>query len=207
MRISVVLGALVVGPALAAAQAPHEPPPASYRPPPEETEPGRPQAPVPERPYALTVSPLHLLFPILEVTGEYRLGPRLGVAGTLGAGRITATSAAGQDLSFTAAELGGSVRYYVVGSFRQGVQLGAEVMYLLVKLGDNPDGVQAAGDGLSVGPFVGYKWTARGGFTVEAQLGIAITAIEAHATDGASTATEEQSRVRPLVNLNLGWSF
>ena len=204
MRLSLACCALIAGPALAVAQAPHEPPPPPYQPSQVVQQPGPPP---PERTVAVTISPVHLLFPIVEVTAELRVGPRLGVAAIVGAGALEVRSAAGEDLSFTAGELGASVRYYVTGSFRQGVQVGGEVMYLYVKLDDTTQGVQATGDGLSLGPFVGYKWTGRGGFTAEAQLGLLVTAIRAHADDGATSATEEKSRAYPLLNANLGWSF
>ena len=42
-----------------------------------------PPPPPPERAIAVTLSPLHLLSPIVELTGEYRVQPRLGVAATL----------------------------------------------------------------------------------------------------------------------------
>ena len=106
-----------------------------------------PPAP-PERAIAVTISPLHLLSPVVEVTGEYRLQPKLGVAVTPGAGSVTAKDTASQEHRFTVGELGASARYYVTGSFRQGVQVGGEVMYLYVKLDDTTQGVQATGDGV-----------------------------------------------------------
>lgn len=166
-----------------------------------------PPPPPPERSLALTLSPLHLLFPMVEVTGEYRVGPRLGVAAILGAGKFSTTDSADTTLRFTAGELGASARYYALGSFRAGLQVGVELLYLAISLGDNPQMVQATGDGLSLSPFVGYKWTARGGFTIEAQGGLSILAVQAHATDGTSSSSSEQSRVSPMINFNLGWSF
>lgn len=166
-----------------------------------------PPPPPPERAIAVTLSPLHLLSPIVEVTGEYRLQPRLGVAATLGVGSVTAKDSADQEHHFSVGEFGGSARYYVTGSFARGLQVGGELMYLLVKLDDSMTTVRATGDGLSLSPFIGYKWTAAGGFTAEAQGGLSVLVAEAHATDGATTASNEQSRVYPLINLNLGWSF
>jgi hypothetical protein len=54
---------------------------------------------------------------------------------------------------------------------------------------------------------IGYKWTGVGGFTAEAQGGLSVLVAQAHATDGTTSADNEQSRVYPLINLNLGWSF
>lgn len=166
-----------------------------------------PPPPPPERAIAVTISPLHLLSPIVELTGEYRVGPKLGVAATLGAGSVTAKDGGGTEHRFTVGELGGSARYYVTGSFARGLQVGGELMYLLVELDDPMTTVRATGDGLSVSPFIGYKWTGVGGFTAEAQGGLSVLVAQAHATDGTTSADNEQSRVYPLINLNLGWSF
>jgi len=129
-----------------------------------------PPPPPPERAIAVTISPLHLLSPIVELTGEYRVGPKLGVAATLGAGSVTAKDGGGTEHRFTVGELGGSARYYVTGSFARGLQVGGELMYLLVKLDDPMTTVRATGDGLSVSPFIGYKWTGVGGFTASEPL-------------------------------------
>lgn len=42
---------------------------------------------------SLTFSPLHLVLPILELTGEYRVNPKLGVAVILGGGKVTPETA------------------------------------------------------------------------------------------------------------------
>ena len=40
-------------------------------------------APEPRRAVSLTLSPIHLIFPVLEVTGEFRAADKIGVAGIL----------------------------------------------------------------------------------------------------------------------------
>jgi hypothetical protein len=120
---------------------------------------------------------------------------------------VTAKGSADQERRFTVGELGASGRYYATGSFARGVQVGGELVYLLVQLDDPMSTVRATGDGLSLSPFVGYKWTGASGFTAEAQGGLSVLVAQAHATDGTTTADSEQSRIYPLINLNLGWSF
>jgi hypothetical protein len=63
--------------------------------------------------------------------------------------------------------------------------------------------------GLAVGPFVGYKYAARLGLTVEVQLGVEFAAIQAHASDSSTGQVVQSSTntVLPLLNVNLGWSF
>ncbi len=202
MRITCLV---VVGLAASAAVASAQPVPA-----PAQGYPPPVAAPVrAERSLSLTISPLHLLFPLVEVTGEFRVGPRLGVAGIGGLGAITSTTSAGDSVRLFATELGASVRYYVTGSFQGGVQVGAEAMYLYVKVDSSSTdvAVTAAADGLSIGPFLGYKWTGRSGFTFDAQGGLAYAATRANANDGSSSATASDSRLYPLLNVNVGWSF
>ena len=67
--------------------------------------------------------------------------------------------------------------------------------------------VTGAGDGLSIGPFVGYKWISRGGFTFDGQGGLAYLAVKARASDGATSSTASDNRIYPLLNVNVGWSF
>ncbi|MBP6845949.1 MAG: DUF3575 domain-containing protein [Kofleriaceae bacterium] len=148
---------------------------------------------------AVTVSPLHLFVPMAEVTVEARVAPRLGVAviGGVGAVRDAAT-----DERIRLFEGGASARYYVLGSFRHGLQLGAEALYVHADATADATGVQAAGLGLS--PFVGYKWTHRTGVTIDAQLGATYLAARAEADTGATADTRD---VAPMLNLNLGYSF
>lgn len=144
---------------------------------------------------SITLSPVHLVLPILEVTGEYRITDKFGLAAVLGAGRIKDGSS-----TFGAFELGAQARYYVLGSFVHGMQLGAELMYVAVA-SDSQQMVN--GQGLSTAPFVGYKIAANGGFTFDCQLGAAYTVIQANS--GSSTVSG--SGWARFLNLNVGWSF
>lgn len=170
----------------------------------------------PERSLSLTLSPLHLLpveqeldsfrkirFLILEVTGELPLSSKVGVAGILGIGRATITSSV-DDATLLIGELGGQVNYYALGGFarRNSLQLGAEVMLVMVR--GEEDGVTGVAEGVAVGPYLGYKFVGRGGFTFVGQIGYQVWAVKAESSDGGMS---EQSDGGPLVNLNVGWSF
>jgi hypothetical protein len=152
---------------------------------------------------AFTISPLHLTLPMGELTGEVRALDQLGVGAVAGWGRIKDKESA---TTFNAIELGAQVRYYVVGDFRHGMQLGVEGIYL--NLGGGKDSISATVDGFAVGPFVGYKYTASVGFTFDAQLGAerVVFHASAHDTTGASASDSTKDWI-PLLNLNVGWSF
>jgi hypothetical protein len=196
-----VAAGVLVGPSAFAQTS--APPPASYPgyPPPTAYAPGWVPAPPPEPPhprrvFSLTISPLHLFLPVVELTGEARVHDKVGVAVVGGAGKYTDDSV---NISATVYELGAQVRFYVLGDFRQGLQLGAELLYLHLNAPD----IVATGEGLAIGPFIGYKIIVDAGFTFEAQLGF--EHVSAQAQSGGSS--ESQKDYIPLLNLNIGWSF
>lgn len=165
------------------------------------TEPPAVQASAASRPdptVALTISPIHLFVPMAEVAAELRLAPRLGVSLIGGIGRFH-----DQDTNerIDLLEGGASVRYYLLGSFRTGVQIGGEVVYVHANTDDMSIDIRARGVGVS--PFLGYKWTHRSGFTLEAQLGATYMAARAD----SATASAKDSRVGPMLNFNVGWSL
>jgi hypothetical protein len=150
---------------------------------------------------AVTFSPIHLVIPFLEVTAEVRLAPKVGVGVTGGAG-VTHINEDTTNDKVTLLEGGISPRYYLTGDFRGGVQLGAEVQYLYASANDSSMSTVSAA-GLSMGPYVGYKWTAAMGLTLEAQGGVSFLAIKG----SDSNSDKSEKHVFPLLNLNAGWSF
>lgn len=158
-------------------------------------------APVSTRPLptvAITISPLHMVVPMLELTGELRVGRKLGIAAIGGVGSIRDEVT---DRQIRVFEGGASVRYYVLGTFRHGMQLGGELLYVKANTADTMVEVRAKGLGIS--PFIGYKYTHRIGFTVDTQLGISFMTAQGE----SANATAEKSKVGALLNLNVGWSI
>lgn len=145
---------------------------------------------------AITTSPLHLVLPMAEVTAEIRVADRVGVSVIAGAGSVRDQTT---DEKISLFEGGASVRYYVTGSFRGGLQLGGEAVYVYAST-DTMD-VDAAGLGLS--PFIGYKWTHRSGLTLEGQLGATFLTARAE----SATATASDRDIAPMLNLQVGYSF
>lgn len=154
---------------------------------------------------ALSFSPIHLLFPILEVQAEFLVSDVVSLSAILGYGQVT-VEVNGDEQAFSTLELGAQVRGYFYGSSEGGAYAGGEVLYVRVE--GESDGVTGVGAGTAIGPLVGYKWT-WDNFFIDLNGGVQINVIGAEAEDSETgeTASDEQSAVGPLLNFNLGWSF
>ena len=162
---------------------------------------------------SITISPIHLAISMLEVTSEYNLSPNIGLALVTGFGQFKSET---KDISgnvvsedkYTAIEFGTHFKYYFFDNF-EGLHFGGEILYLFVDRAGDDQGVKASGEGLAVGPFLGYKGMADIGFTWEIQAGYQFMLAKAEAEEDESglTASTEQDASFPLINLNLGWSF
>ena len=163
--------------------------------------------PDPVHQVSLTFSPLHLLLPLFELQGEYALSRHVGVALIAGIGSVSTTTSGDSEsgTSFFVWEIGAKVAGYLVGDFEEGLQVGAEALYLNVsaEASDDFSSGSVFGNGFSLSPFIGYKIIADFGLTFEAQLGPAI--IFASAESDTESASEVV--IGPMLNLNLGWSF
>jgi hypothetical protein len=161
-----------------------------------------------DRSVYLSISPFHLLVPFFELTGEVRVHRNLGVSGIVGYGAVRPEGSASK---FDIWEVGGQFVGYPVGHFDHGMQLGLEVLYAGVSGGDSSTNnvkVAATASGLAAGPFVGYKLATRVGFTFNVQGGVEYLFVRADASASTGqTASAQQTRLIPLVNANLGWSF
>jgi hypothetical protein len=163
-----------------------------------------------DRHVSITISPLHLLSPILELQLEALLSPHFGAAviGGIGSIKAGASNADIDEERFSVYELGLQLVGYPLRDFSS-LQLGGEVVWLHVST-ENFQGqsIQAAAGGVALGPFVGYKLLTDVGFTFFAQGGFQYVAARAKASDTeGNTARTEQKTVIPLLNLNVGWSF
>lgn len=160
----------------------------------------------------LSFSPLHLVSPIVEVTAEFKVHRRIGVAviGGYGSIRPQPTVFLTTPPRVQVWEVGGQFITYPVGHFDHGMQLGAEVQYVgaSTKVTQGEASATGVGVGVSSGAFVGYKLATSVGFSFNVQGGVAyfIGTSEARGSDG-SRKTGQDSGVIPLLNINLGWSF
>ena len=158
------------------------------------------------RSVSLTISPVHLLFPIVELTGDIRVLEKLSIAAILGFGTVQ-LSGSFADERATVFEAGTQIKFYPVGDFDHAMQLGVEVLYIHVSATLDASGVTGTGSGLALGPFIGYKWIASFGLTIDVQVGAQIAGIFAEASDGTTTEEDSTTELIPLLNLNFGWSF
>ena len=156
---------------------------------------------------SVTISPIHLAFPVAEITAEYALAPQFGIAGIGGFGSMSAKDYRGKNVTYPVLELGGQASYYLFGSFRHGMQVGAELLWIKI-FPPEDQGVTVDVNGIAFGPMVGYKWAARFGLTFMVQAGYEFLFAQAEAenTAGEQAESSAESGV-PLVNLNAGWSF
>lgn len=192
-------------PPTATPAAPGYPPPVYYYAPPPLPvyEPPAPPPPMPT--VSLTMAPILLILPVLQVTGEVRLGTQGGVALIAGGGRVRETASDRTKVTFHVYELGSQVRYYVTGNFRRGMQVGAQILY--VHVNGSLEDVTGVAKGLALGPFVGWKTTTNAGFTFDVQGGVAIVTAGTKVSDSSGNSTSSAVDYIPLLNLNIGWSL
>lgn len=148
-----------------------------------------------------TISPFHLVLPVVEITGEFAIEKRqdMSMGGILGYGSYDGASIF---------EIGLQYNYYALGNFQHGMQIGAELLYVNGSPSSSSPGYVNA-NGASLGTYLGYKAAADFGLTFNAQGGIALLVYSRaqagyyYGVSGYRTAVE----LGPLVNLNIGWSF
>lgn len=161
--------------------------------------PFRASAPPPARDsVTLSLSPVHLIYPMVEVAVEAKLASKIGVALILGGGRY---GDRGRTYSTSVYEAGGQLNYYILENF-DGLHAGVEVIYL--RFSDDQTG-SVGGNSATVGPYIGYKAVASFGATFIGQAGFSVAANNGDYTSTGTTSTE--GRVFLLLNLSLGWSF
>ena len=156
------------------------------------------------RPLSVTISAIHLNAPLYELTTEFQLQNRLSVAVIGGVGYHKET---GPRKRFW--EIGGQCRLYAMGDFSHGLQLGAEFTHLrlprartLSKLS-----LTSSRTGTTIGGFLGYKYTASFGFTMDIQLGYQIAGNTSKSRNSSNSAPIRNQMFRAFSNFNLGWSF
>jgi len=152
---------------------------------------------------SITFSPLHLIAPVIELQGEYKVIDHLGVSLIGGYGWPESDG-----IDFQLFEAGTQVMGYPLRKFRS-LQLGAELVYIHV-WADGVGDTDASGfaGGVAVGPLVGFKFIAGPGFTGFVQGGVSFVVAHAEASDNTGASdTEDDSAVLPNLNLNVGWSF
>jgi hypothetical protein len=164
----------------------------------------------PRRRVSFTFSPIQMVPPFYRRTlyfteffAEIRLWDRWGIGLFAGGGSWYRVET-GVVSDAHAWEGGGQLRRYLVGDFRKGLAVGADVysfgyisesMFL-----SSRDKWNYWTNGRVAGGFLGYKYVADFGFTFDASLGAAhVWATQSDIPD--------RSGWYPLINLKVGWSF
>jgi len=186
--------------------------PAAYEPPPP------PPPPEPEpRTVSLTLAPLYLFLPVVEVMAELRIINHLGVAGFAGYGSVTlpireVDSTTGavveRDLTSNVLDLGLQGVWYPIAPF-DSLELGVQFEWAHAEATEASEATtRGLAFGVAVGPFIGYKEVTSVGFTFLVQGGIkyAFLRTEPKSANG-TTSVEEDSGLALLLTLNIGWSF
>ncbi len=158
---------------------------------------------------SLTLSPLLLILPIVQLTGEVRVTPHLGISLIAGYGSLSVDNPDTESFKVSAYEIGTRVVGYPLKKFKS-LQLGAQLMYLKVDTGGpvTSSNVSGTAAGVAFGPFAGYKLITEAGFTFVANLGFQYLAAQAQAQDNAgNSSSASDNRFLPLLNLEIGWSF
>ncbi len=165
------------------------------------------------RTLSVTISPFHLFVNFVELGVEYALTPQDGVMLYGGYGVPSGELSDGTTFEQPTIELGAQYRRYLLGNFDAGVHVGAEFQYLNVSTTVESSAivVNAAGNAISPGLFVGAKYAFGFGLTSELQVGGAynVLFLDGDGTDGVNTVTSSSQTASfgLLLNLNLGWTF
>lgn len=163
--------------------------------------------------FALLLSPLQLLLPSVELTGEVRATRSIGVSVTLGGGSVPVKGLFQSGDRLTTMKAGAAFNGYPVGHFDHGMQLGVAVVGVLVRgdvtqsTGLVPSRQSANGEGLGLFAMLGYKYTAPVGFTVNVRGGVGYILANASVAGGGSTSSATASGVLPAADVLLGWAF
>jgi len=156
---------------------------------------------------SITVSPVHLMHPslrTLEVTAEFPLGDRVGLAaiGAYGHPNVDPIFGGSGNLSLTIIEAGAQLRYYVTGGFRNGAHLGIEALATRITNDDNGDN----GISVTAGPLLGYKfyWA---GIALDLQVGLGVYASSRELTSDTVLELSQATGFSPFANINAGFTF
>ncbi len=200
---------------------------------PKRTEAAEPVTPAPpkrrsqsinEKKVTLTWSTFQSAGGFAEIGAEAKATRKVGLGGSLGFAFLHGLREDfwnTKDVNYLAVEVGFSPRYYVIGDFDHGVQLGLQAK---VRLGFHDtfliDRSSQIPLSISAGPYVGYKYTAPFGLTIEFQVGIAGAAGTGYSDLAAGFGLATPAKLvsvsqnglnstgyGALLNANIGWSF
>ncbi len=170
--------------------------------------------------HTLTVQPVLLAVPIGVVMYEVRLTEPLGVSVFGGYGRFD-YERDDEQVDATVYGAGMQTRFYFLDRRQSGgnePHIGLQALWAHGE-GEEEDGglfgvfgdeVWGRGEQFMAGPFVGYKYTAPFGLTLEAQAGMMAGARYSYGGEDNSGVDEDakwEFKWLPIANIGIGWSF
>jgi hypothetical protein len=150
--------------------------------------------------FTLAIAPAALFLPptIARLSVETRIVDHLSLAVSGGIGRLATVGGDGHATTFT---FGGQLRGYLFGAF-SGLYVAADLRYARASLEDGERlSTRLVLPGMTIGPAVGFKVIAFGGFTLDTSFGLGVVAVDRRREGQPST------RVEPTWDLGLGYSF
>lgn len=157
--------------------------------------------------FSLTTTPDLFLVPEFQISGEYLASKNCSGSATLGYGIPTLQNGAGEKFHVPEFVVGGGFAFYAIGNFRNGLQLGAELL-LFNLFPPKQEGFSQSLNASRFGPLIGYKWVAATGFTLVAQAGYGFSSTHVSVKDdlGHSGSFDSNSK-GSFLRGNLGWTF
>jgi hypothetical protein len=148
---------------------------------------------------SLTLSLARAFSPVLEGMIEVKANEKVGIAALVGTGRVD---------SMPFYDFGGAVLWHVWGTFDRSFHLSLQSVYEHRNL-DSGFARHVEGKGVSLGVAGGYKMIWDFGATVMVQIGADYIFDHDETTDSTGTRLPDidRSRLRPVLNVNLGFSF
>ena len=162
-------------------------------------EPAAPESAGPERyrRLSLTANVVYLLLPVFELSAELALHPRWSVGVRGGAGQQDRV-----DEPRTIWEIGAQGFYSFTGNVDTGFRVGIEGR---VNHYEGEGRIWGLGDGVAIGPMIGYKWAGKSGMTVSVFVGPEF--ILANQETDVPEEEDENARSSAYLYLGGGWSL
>lgn len=176
----------------------------SFAEPPGLTASAPPAPPAPsEGRVTVSLQPVLLVMPMIDATVEIQAAPHLGIAARAGYGHVGIPFFGGASFY----ELGGAANWYVTRAF-SGWHAGAEVFWLWGETSgwlfdqQSPSAKMSTDSSAEriAGAYGGYKWIGWHGATAVVQVGVGHL-------DQKRSPDGPISKVIPIANGNVGWSF
>ena len=173
--------------------------------------------PISDHERSVVIAPLKLISPVLLVEYEQSLTDQSSFTVGAGYGRFnslwlrivnSAASAVGAEYTMAELDVNGAYNYYFK-HFNRGWYTGGGVEYGMytpsVSAGD--ESAEASSfHNLTVGPHIGYKIAAKGGFTFSWDYGLGYQMVFGDTTASIAPSLNT-NRVSGMGGLNMGWSF